>query len=212
MDVKVTPFSELIPVRRMLLSAARSKGISWMLANVVLSKYQPCAICSVYYHLKNITYEVPEVLFRDEFGRLIGAEFDGFSISFNEGIGWYDYLPTGDLSKYGRDFEEYLRKMITVRNEDGVCRVLLTTITNFEEGKADISDRGLRVLFTVAALLIESIRARVSKISKPEVPIIAPPTEEIPELGAVVSMIGFIANKYRMSIDEVIKLIRERFK
>jgi len=214
MDAEITHFDKLFPVRKAMVVNAESKGISWLLANAILRKYQPCLICSVYYYLKNITYIEPNVLLRDEFGRVAGAEFDGFNIMFDEGLGWYDYLVTGDLSKYGKDFEVYLRKIVTVRNEDGICRVLLTAITGYEEGKVNLTEDGVRALYTVAALLIESVRKKVvkGKPEKPEVPIIAPPTEEIPELGAVVSMIGFIANKYKMSVDEVIKLVRRKFK
>lgn len=212
MDEKLTPFTDLFPVRKMTLANAESKGIAWVLANAVLRKYQPCIICSIYYYLKNITYIEPEAVLKDELGTPIGAEFSGFSIVYNEGLKWYDYIVTGDLSKYGGDFEEHLRKIVTVRNEDGICRTLLTAIAAFEEGKADLTIEGIRALYTVAAMLIESLRSASRKVEKPEIPIISPPTEDIPELGAVVSMIGFIANKYKMSIDEVLKLIRKRFK
>ncbi len=212
MDEKLTHFTDLFPVREMTLANAESKGIAWVLANAVLRKYQPCIICSIYYYLKNITYIEPEAVLKDELGTLIGAEFSGFGIDYNKGLKWYDYIVTGDLSKYGGDFEEHLRKIVTVRNEDGICRMLLTAIAAFEEGKADLTIEGIRALYTVAAMLIESLRSASRKVEKPEIPIISPPTEDIPELGAVVSMIGFIANKYKMSIDEVLKLVRKRFK
>jgi hypothetical protein len=150
------------------------------------------------------------------FGEPLAAEFDGFTIQYDEAIGWYDYVETGDTSKYGKDFGYYASLIVRVRNEDGVCRNLLTAIYGKENGKVDITDDGIEALYGISSFIVTSIRVKGTAVQIPvkevEERVIVAPTKEIPELSAVVGLIGYIAKNYNMSVDEVIELVRKSFK
>jgi hypothetical protein len=226
---RLAEFPELFPVRKSLIAIANSKGIAMYLANDMLRKNQPCVLCSLYYIVKEIEQQQPTVLigmfgeplaaefdgFTDE---AIGwyAEFDGFTIQYDEAIGWYDYVETGDTSKYGKDFGYYASLIVRVRNEDGVCRNLLTAIYGKENGKVDITDDGIEALYGISSFIVTSIRVKGTAVQIPvkevEERVIVAPTKEIPELSAVVGLIGYIAKNYNMSVDEVIELVRKSFK
>lgn len=207
-------FPELFPVRKSLIAIANSKGIAMYLANDMLRKNQPCVLCSLYYIVKEIKQQQPSVLI-GMFGEPSAAEFDGFTIQYDEAIGWYDYVETGDTSKYGKDFGYYASLIVRVRNEDGVCRSLLTAIYGKENGKVDVTDEGIEALYGISSFIVTSIRVKGTAVQIPvkeEERVIVAPTKEIPELSAVVGLIGYIAKNYNMSVDEVIELVRKSFK
>jgi hypothetical protein len=212
---RLAEFPELFPVRKSLIAIANSKGIAMYLANDMLRKNQPCVLCSLYYIVKEIEQQQPTVLI-GMFGEPLAAEFDGFTIQYDEAIGWYDYVETGDTSKYGKDFGYYASLIVRVRNEDGVCRNLLTAIYGKENGKVDITDDGIEALYGISSFIVTSIRVKGTAVQIPvkevEERVIVAPTKEIPELSAVVGLIGYIAKNYNMSVDEVIELVRKSFK
>lgn len=214
-EFPLAEFPELFPVRKSLIAIANSKGIAMYLANDMLRKNQPCVLCSLYYIVKEIKQQQPKSMLVGMFGEPLVAEFDGFTIQYDEAIGWYDYVETGDTSKYGKDFGYYASLIVRVRNEDGVCRSLLTAIYGKENGKVDITDEGIEALYGIASFVITSIRVRGTAVKIPvkeEERVIVAPTKEIPELSAVVGLIGYIAKNYNMSVDEVIELVRKSFK
>ncbi len=211
---RLAEFPELFPVRKSLIAIANSKGIAMYLANDMLRKNQPCVLCSLYYIVKEIKQQQPSVLI-GMFGEPLAAEFDGFTIQYDEAIGWYDYVETGDTSKYGKDFGYYASLIVRVRNEDGVCRSLLTAIYGKENGKVDITDEGIEALYGISSFIVTFIRVKGTAVQIPvkeEERVIVAPTKEIPELSAVVGLIGYIAKNYNMSVDEVIELVRKSFK
>jgi len=219
-NIDIIRFDELYPLRKVTLINLEKRGIAWLLANEAIRKYNPCMAVSAYFYYKNIQYIKPKAIGRDESGALIGAEFDDFMIVYDDAIKWYDFIATGDISKYGKDFEDVAKRVIGMMNEDGVCRTLLTAITKYEAGTIDLTEEGIRALYTIAALMIETIRSRNIRIKleeeeikkKPKVTTVVAPTEDMPELAAVANMIGFIAQKYNLSVDEVIKRVRELFR
>ena len=219
-NIDIIRFDELYPLRKVTLINLEKRGVAWLLANEAIRKYNPCMAVSAYFYYKNIQYIKPKAIGRDESGALIGAEFDDFMIVYDDAIEWYDFIATGDTSKYGKDFEDVAKRVIGMMNEDGVCRTLLTAITKYEAGTIDLTEEGIRALYTIAALMIETIRARNIRIKleeeeikkKPKVTTVVAPTEDMPELAAVANMIGFIAQKYNLSIDEVIEKVRGMFR
>jgi len=211
MAEEIMPFNKLFPVKAMTASLVERRGLAWALANRAYRKHNPCLLDALYYMFKPVEYIKPVLLSFDEEGRLMGADFGDFAVGFNEDTGWYDYK-VGNIDKYGAGFEKYLGLLVGVRNEDGVCRTLMTAVLSYEEDRSELTFDGVRALFTVAALLVQSIRVRAPPL--PEIPAekptvkpvpVVPPAEKMPEIGAVASMIGFIAHKYKLSIDEVIE-------
>lgn len=216
---KITPFVDLYPVSSVVVNLAESRGISWILANEMYRKYRPCVIASVYYVVKNIEYvDIVTVIF-DEEGKLTLADFGDFVIYYDEIEDVY-HVEVKETEKYGKDFIKYLRTIANIINEDGVCRLLVSAIYDYEAGRADITEYGISALYTVAAIVTESIRrARLEEelpieeviptVKKPEKPKIE---VEIPEINEIVETIKKLSDKYEVPVSDILKMIINRLR
>lgn len=206
---EVPPFPELFPVREVMLSRAKKEGINAFLRRYEYRKYQPCMLCSLYFILNNVEMEQPIDIVYDVSGMPYIAAFEGFEIKFDEAEDWYDLIVAGDLSQYGKDFRKYAESIVRVRNEDGVCRSLLSAIVDFTSGSAEITNYGMSVLYCIASFMVLAIRRQIKEVRMlPK----AAEAHRIPELQSVVNLIGYIMKTYKMSLEEVIELIRRQFK
>jgi len=218
-QVEITPFDKLFSVPIMVNRLAETRGLAWILANKGYRKYQPCLIAAVYYRMKPVEYIRPEFMVMREDGSLGMADFGDFVVTYNEETEKYEYI-IKDFDavekKYGKEFTRFLSSIVSMLNEDGICRVLVSALDMYEAEKADITFDGIRALFTVAALKVASLRARPAKLPveiRPSRRIRAEKVtrrvevEEIPELDSIANLVRYVANKYKISIDEVLDLL-----
>lgn len=228
-EYEIKPFPELYHVRTSVLTYAESKGIAWVLANKYYRKYQPCLVCTLYYILNNVAYIKPEAaIVDDRTGVILSANFGSFEIFYDKKVGGYDYRITSreEVSeKYGSDFVKWIG-IVGSKGEDAVCRHLMTAIVDYEVGRANLTKDGINALFTIAAIIIDSIRKskvvmteeeeegaaevvrkgverRVKKIAV---------SKEMPEIATIANLIGYVADRYNLSVDEVLEKVRSFFR
>lgn len=160
---KVIPFSELVPI-----SIDKYQKENLMYYFKKLHRYKSRLALSIYYQLRPVKHVEPVSVIRKKIPDAnkpipTHAEFEGFVIRYNETTRCFEYVITGDTSRYGKDFSEMLSRLIVnsvgPASEDSFCFIMAANvIMPIEEGKKEITEDGLGTLFSVLSLVIESCR------------------------------------------------------
>ena len=215
-ETTLKPLKDYIPVPRHTLNFILSRGVAWALANKSYRKNNPCLLAIAYQIFNNINYIPVLSVMVDEEGNPTAFAFENFEIFYNAETGRWDYefrISDEEIVKlYGKDFQYYFGMIVSAMNVDLVCRALVSAILDYEL-KNTITKEGLRVLYTVAAARLETMK-KVREIPRVRVwykPKAKREEKEIvidKKLVEVADTIKELAEKYGTSTEEILRMIR----
>jgi len=57
--------------------------------------------------------------------------------------------------KYGKKFRTYFGLLIGAMNDDAICRALVDAIRDHELNEGDVTELGIKMLYTISAIKLE---------------------------------------------------------
>ena len=170
-EEKLKPFDQYFLYPQSTINYLLSRGFAWVYATEKYRKKEPCLVATIYYLSKDIEYIKVLGLLVDENGRVIGAIFEDFEIWYDKRIGKWDYkLKISEeeiIRKYGRDFLKlYFGMLIGAINIETICRELVDAIGDYELGRGNITELGIRALYTIAAVKIEFFKFKEEVVER----------------------------------------------
>ena len=225
-QVEIPSFDELFDIPSSVHVQVRMFGYQHVFANKWLKRYHPCVwvlsfllFCDTDEAIPPEMWKVkPKIALINIEERTIYMEYEDLSVF--EDHEWM-YKVTGDVEKFGKDFERVMNELMGAISEDAICRaVLVPMIRSYVKKTIDLTKEGVGMVISVAAAKIWWEREKRKMIEEAEEyappeevpfrpPEVAPPELE-DDLKRLIKMLKGLSVKYNMTIDELLRLIRER--